>query len=164
MALQCVIKTELTQLMFLFFPIFLNHPLDQVDQDPIQPDLEYLEGWGNHNFSEQAFPVPHHPLSKTFTWYKFSLFKFVRSCHITNCPCKKSVSFFFFIVSLQVLKGHIRSPQSIFWLFSRFVCYDLVEIIIWFHNRMTLRNKMELQDFWKFFNSAAVIAGGLRGF
>jgi len=42
------------------------HPPAQAAQGLIQPDLECLQRWGNHNFSEQPMLVPHHSLSKEF--------------------------------------------------------------------------------------------------
>jgi len=38
--------------------------LDQAAQDPIQPGLEHLQGWGIHNLSGQPVPAPHHSLGK----------------------------------------------------------------------------------------------------
>ena len=38
--------------------------LDQAAQGPIQPGLEYLQGWGIHNLSGQLVPAPHHSHSK----------------------------------------------------------------------------------------------------
>jgi len=37
----------------------------QVAQDPIQPDLEHLQGWGVHSLWK-AVPVPHKSLSQEF--------------------------------------------------------------------------------------------------
>jgi len=34
--------------------------LDQVAQSPIQPGLEYFQGWGLHYLSGQPVPVLHH--------------------------------------------------------------------------------------------------------
>lgn len=41
-------------------------PLGQAAQSPIQPGLEHLQGWGNHSFSRQSVPVPHHAQSEEF--------------------------------------------------------------------------------------------------
>ena len=35
--------------------------LDQVDQNPVQPDLECFQGWGIYQLSEQPVPGFHHP-------------------------------------------------------------------------------------------------------
>ena len=32
--------------------------------EPLQTDLEYLQGWGTHHLSGQPVPVPHHPYCK----------------------------------------------------------------------------------------------------
>jgi len=40
--------------------------LDQVAQSPIQPELEYFQGWGIYHLSGQPVPVPHHPHCKKF--------------------------------------------------------------------------------------------------
>ena len=36
--------------------------LDQVDQGPVQPGLEHLQGWSIHSLSEQPVQKPHHSL------------------------------------------------------------------------------------------------------
>jgi len=36
--------------------------LDQAVQNPIQPSLEHLQGWGIHSLSGQPVPAPHHSL------------------------------------------------------------------------------------------------------
>jgi len=40
------------------------HPAGQAVQDPIQPVLEHLKGWGIQNFSRQFVVTLHHALSK----------------------------------------------------------------------------------------------------
>lgn len=47
---------------------------------------------------------------------------------------------------------------------SQFVWCGPVEIVIWFHGKMIVRNKIELQDLLKFFSSVSMIASSLRGF
>jgi len=47
-------------------------PSDQAARGPIQPDLEYLYGWGIHSLSGQPMPGPHYSLSKEF-FLMFSL-------------------------------------------------------------------------------------------
>lgn len=39
---------------------------DQASQGPIQPGLEYFQGWGIQTYSGQCVPVRHHSLSKIF--------------------------------------------------------------------------------------------------
>jgi len=41
-----------------------NLIVDQAARDPIQPDLEHLQGWGIHNLSGQPVPAPHHSPGK----------------------------------------------------------------------------------------------------
>ena len=43
-----------------------GHLLDQVAQNPIQPELECFQGWGLHYLSGQHLPVFHHPHCKKF--------------------------------------------------------------------------------------------------
>lgn len=33
------------------------HPLDQVAKGLVQPNLQHLQRWGNHNFSGQPVPM-----------------------------------------------------------------------------------------------------------
>ena len=40
--------------------------LDQVAQSPIQPGLEYFQGWGIYHLSGKPIPVFHHPHCKKF--------------------------------------------------------------------------------------------------
>ena len=47
--------------------------LDQAAQGPIQPGLEYLQGWGIHNLSGQLVPAPHHSHSKDSKVIKLGL-------------------------------------------------------------------------------------------
>jgi len=42
------------------------HTINQAAQGPIQTGPEHLQGWGNHSFSGQPLPLPHHPLRKEF--------------------------------------------------------------------------------------------------
>lgn len=52
-------------------------PLDEAAQSPIQPSPGHLQGWGNHNFSEQTVPLHLH--SKEFLpsiWCKSTFFLF----------------------------------------------------------------------------------------
>ena len=69
-------------------------PLDQAVQSPIQPGLEYLQGWGIHNFSGQAVPVLHHLMSRKFptSMQSKSLLiqiKIILLCPVTIRMCKK---------------------------------------------------------------------------
>jgi len=48
-------------------PAVVRHlPPEQVAQRHIQPRLEHCQGWGNHSFSGQPVPVPHHFYGKEF--------------------------------------------------------------------------------------------------
>jgi len=38
--------------------------LHQGAQNPIQPDPEFLQGWGTHHLRGQPVPAPHHPYCK----------------------------------------------------------------------------------------------------
>ena len=39
---------------------------DQIAQSPVQPGLEYFQGWGSHGFSGQPVPGPYCFQSKEF--------------------------------------------------------------------------------------------------
>ena len=45
----------------------LNQAPDQVDQSPMQPSCNHLQGWCTHYISGQVVSVPHHPLSEKFS-------------------------------------------------------------------------------------------------
>ena len=76
--------------------------LDQAAQDPIQPGLEHLEGWGIHSLSGQPVPAPHHSLCEQLPsdiQSKPSLFELrsVSPCPITIYPCKNLIPLLFLI-------------------------------------------------------------------
>ena len=63
--------------------------VDQDAQNPVQPDLECLQGHGFHHTSGQPVPVPHHPYCKQlfpYIQYKSPLFQFetISPCPITD--------------------------------------------------------------------------------
>ena len=59
--------------------------LDQVVQNPVQPDLECFQGWGIHNISGPV-PVFHHPHCKKFLPYIYSESTLFLSKTIIPCP------------------------------------------------------------------------------
>lgn len=46
-----------------------NLLLEQISQNPIQPDFEYFQAWGIRNFYGQSVPVADHPYNKNFLPY-----------------------------------------------------------------------------------------------
>ena len=71
-----------------------HQPLDQAAQSHIQPGLECLQGWGNHNLLGQPVPVCHHPLCEKLPPNiqpkpPLSQFKTIPPCPITIHPRKQ---------------------------------------------------------------------------
>lgn len=59
------------------FPSHPGHlPLDQVAQSPIQPDLDYIEGGGIHNVSEQPVPASNFTVKNFFLTSNLNIFSF----------------------------------------------------------------------------------------
>ena len=89
---------------------------DQVAQSPVQPGLEWFQGWGISHLHGQPGPVPHHPQRKPFlpsisSESPLLQFKAIPPCPIATGPAKNSVPSFL-TSSFYRLKGRDKvSPE-----------------------------------------------------
>ncbi|XP_053936163.1 N-acetylglucosamine-1-phosphodiester alpha-N-acetylglucosaminidase isoform X2 [Cuculus canorus] len=103
-----------------------------LDQSPIQPGLEHLQGRGSHHCSGQPGPGPPHPHSKTFLpkisspslLFQLKVIPLIPSLHsLIQSPSPA------FLEPLSVPEAALKPPQSL--LFSRLNNPNSRSLLVW---------------------------------